>query len=68
MGHLFISMLKFGKSNKKKQPQKGRFIVIDGTDGSGKATQTTLLVDELKLGGYPVEMVDFPHIGLNPLD
>lgn len=55
-------MLKFGKS-KKNQPQKGRFIVIDGTDGSGKATQTNLLVEELKLGGYSVEMTDFPQYG-----
>jgi dTMP kinase len=56
-------MLKFGKSKKKAQAQKGRFIVIDGTDGSGKATQTKLLVEELKLGGYPVEMTDFPQYG-----
>lgn len=45
------------------KPQKGRFIVIDGTDGSGKATQTQLLIDELKLGGYNVEMADFPQYG-----
>jgi len=56
-------MLKFGKSKKKPQTQKGRFVVIDGTDGSGKATQTGLLVDELKLSGYPVEMTDFPQYG-----
>lgn len=56
-------MLKFGKSKKKAQPPKGRFIVIDGTDGSGKATQTKLLVAELKTGGYPVEMTDFPQYG-----
>jgi dTMP kinase len=55
-------MLKFGKS-KKPATQKGRFIVIDGTDGSGKATQTNLLVEELKLGGYGVEMTDFPQYG-----
>ena len=28
--------------------KKGTFIVIDGTDGSGKATQTELLVQRLK--------------------
>lgn len=54
--------LSFGKSNKS-QRQKGRFIVIDGTDGTGKATQTNLLVEELKLGGYDVEMTDFPQYG-----
>lgn len=57
-----MALLKFGKSQKK-ETQRGRFIVIDGTDGSGKATQTNLLVEELKLGGYPVEMTDFPQYG-----
>lgn len=55
--------LPFGKSKKKTQTKRGRFIVIDGTDGSGKATQTNLLVEELKLGGYQVEMTDFPQYG-----
>ncbi|MDD5071753.1 MAG: dUTP diphosphatase [Patescibacteria group bacterium] len=41
----------------------GKFIVIDGTDGSGKATQTQMLVDRLKKSGYPVAMVDFPQYG-----
>ncbi len=57
-----MSILKFGKS-KKKKARVGRFIVIDGTDGSGKATQTNLLVEELKLNGYKVEMTDFPQYG-----
>jgi dTMP kinase len=57
-----MAIIKFGKSKKTETP-RGRFIVIDGTDGSGKATQTTLLVNELKLSGYPVEMVDFPQYG-----
>ena len=58
-----MPILKFGKSKKKKQAQRGRFIVIDGTDGSGKATQTNLLVEELKINGYEVEMTDFPQYG-----
>lgn len=59
-----MALLKFGKFKKsKKQPQRGRFIVIDGTDGSGKATQTNLLLQELKVNGYPVEMTDFPQYG-----
>ncbi|MEA3464058.1 MAG: dUTP diphosphatase [Patescibacteria group bacterium] len=45
------------------QGTKGKFIVIDGTDGSGKATQTNLLVDKLKIEGYQVEMADFPQYG-----
>ncbi len=56
-------MIKFGKSKKTVVIPKGRFIVIDGTDGSGKATQTNLLVEELKLSGYEVEMTDFPQYG-----
>lgn len=39
------------------------FIVIDGTDGSGKATQTKLLVDRLRDEGYKVEVADFPQYG-----
>lgn len=54
--------LSFGKT-KKQETQRGRFIVIDGTDGSGKATQAQLLIEELKLGGYAVEMADFPQYG-----
>lgn len=42
---------------------KGKFIVIDGTDGSGKATQTNLLVEKLKKQGYDVEVADFPQWG-----
>ncbi len=41
--------------------KKGKLIVIDGTDGSGKATQTNLLVKHLKKDGYKVKMVDFPE-------
>jgi len=43
--------------------KKGRFIVIDGTDGSGKATQTKLLVARLKKEGHKVEEMDFPQYG-----
>ncbi len=42
---------------------QGKFIVIDGTDGSGKATQTKLLVDKLSQNNYPVKMIDFPQYG-----
>jgi dTMP kinase len=49
----------------KKSTQKGRFIVIDGTDGSGKGTQTKLLVERLKKEGRDVVELDFPQYG-NP--
>jgi dTMP kinase len=43
--------------------KKGKFIVIDGTDGSGKGTQTELLVDSLKSKGLDVITMDFPQYG-----
>lgn len=41
--------------------KKGIFIVIDGTDGSGKATQTKLLVDRLRSEGHETETISFPQ-------
>jgi len=41
----------------------GTFVVIDGTDGSGKATQTTRLRDRLAAAGRDVLLVDFPRYG-----
>jgi len=43
--------------------QKGKFIVIDGTDGSGKATQAEILVARLTSMNLPVAMIDFPQYG-----
>jgi dTMP kinase len=42
---------------------QGKLIVICGTDGSGKATQTQLLVDRLKKQGIAVETISFPQYG-----
>ena len=39
----------------------GKFFVIDGTDGSGKATQTKLLVERLRAAGYNVRTISFPR-------
>lgn len=44
-----------------KSKKKGKFIVIDGTDGSGKATQVKLLVRKLRKNGYKVKTIDFPR-------
>jgi len=41
--------------------QSGKLIVIDGIDGSGKATQTKILVEKLKQTGHQVETMDFPQ-------
>lgn len=43
--------------------KKGKFIVIDGTDGSGKATQTGYLVRNLRQAKYKVKVEDFPQYG-----
>jgi dTMP kinase len=42
---------------------KGKLIVIDGTDGTGKHTQTMLLKENLEKLGYLVETIDFPRYG-----
>lgn len=42
---------------------KGRFIVLEGTDGSGKTEQFKLLVAWLKKQGKKVFTVDFPQYG-----
>ena len=41
--------------------KKGKLIVIDGTDGSGKATQVELLRQKLAKEGKIVKLVDFPE-------
>lgn len=42
---------------------KGKIIVIEGIDGSGKSEQFKLLVARLKKMGIPVETMDFPVYG-----
>jgi len=41
--------------------KQGKLIVIDGTDGSGKATQVKLLRNRLVKEGYTVKLLDFPE-------
>ena len=45
--------------------KKGRLIVLDGIDGSGKATQTRLLEKRLKKEGVKVKTIDFPQYQKN---
>ncbi len=42
---------------------KGLFIVLEGTDGSGKAVQSAVLLKHLQKIGYRCEIVDFPQYG-----
>ncbi len=41
----------------------GRFIVLDGLDGSGKGTQAELLRDRLAAEGRQVKLISFPNYG-----
>ncbi|MEI6580727.1 MAG: dTMP kinase [bacterium] len=41
--------------------KKGKLIVIDGTDGSGKTTQINLLIKKMRADGLKVKMIHFPH-------
>lgn len=41
----------------------GRFIAIEGGDGSGKATQAKLLADYARSSGYDVLEISFPRYG-----
>lgn len=44
---------------------RGKLIVFEGTDGSGKATQTRLMARRLASEGVPFREIDFPRYG-NP--
>lgn len=39
---------------------KGKLFIIEGGDGSGKATQTRLLTEHLRRDGYDVKSVSYP--------
>ena len=41
--------------------RKGKLVVIDGTDGSGKGTQTEKLLEYLDKSGKPNKFIDFPR-------
>ncbi|MFH0853153.1 MAG: thymidylate kinase [bacterium] len=42
---------------------KGKLIVFEGVDGSGKATQADLLIKRLKKLGHKTALADFPQYG-----
>lgn len=44
---------------------KGKLIVFEGTDGSGKATQAKMMAQRLRAEGFSPREIDFPRYG-NP--
>lgn len=49
-----------------KNMRKGHFIVIDGADGSGKATQVRMLQRKLQMKDHPHHIIAFPRYTGNP--
>lgn len=45
--------------------RKGIFVVLEGNDGSGKATQAELLLARLRSEGREAEKIDFPQYDQN---
>jgi dTMP kinase len=45
----------------KNSKKRGKLIVIDGIDGSGKSTQIDLLIKKMKRDGFKAKMIHFPH-------
>jgi dTMP kinase len=58
----FYKYLNYKHINSKKI-SKGKLIVIEGTDGSGKTVQTELLIKRMKKEGCKVKLFDFPRHG-----
>lgn len=67
IGHLlYVYCSAFGldrQSGYTVRTMNGKFIVIEGTDGSGKGEQTIRLVKRLKDAGKKVMPFDFPRYG-----
>lgn len=59
--NLGIIIRRFLKQVDVEKKRRGKLIVLDGGDGSGKTTQAELLIDYLKKHEVPVKSMDFPR-------
>ncbi len=59
--NLHLKLKEFIAHATRLQQKKGKLIVIDGGDGSGKATQAKLLIEYLKKKKFKVKYMDFPQ-------
>lgn len=59
--NLRVLLQKFLEQVNTLKVRKGKLIVIDGGDGSGKTVQSQLLLKYLKIHGYKVKYYDFPR-------
>ncbi|PIV09185.1 hypothetical protein COS31_01650 [Candidatus Roizmanbacteria bacterium CG02_land_8_20_14_3_00_36_15] len=58
----FINNIKvFLKHRNLLKKRRGKLIVIDGNDGSGKTTQSRLLLEYFKKHNRPIRYMDFPQ-------
>lgn len=59
--NIAITLKHFFQEVENLKNRKGKLIVIDGGDGSGKATQSELLIESLQKSGQKVKYMDFPR-------
>lgn len=58
---VFLPFLYLRKINAYSEKMRGKFIVIEGLDGSGKSTQVALLQQKLLSLSIPSEFIHFPR-------
>ena len=53
--------MNLGNLNRNSKMERGKLILIEGTDKSGKGTQTKFLLERFNAEGVPCEMMSFPR-------